>query len=98
MELKLTQFADDTTLILDGSLESLHAEFSTLEIFGTISALKFNTDKKKNSKDKISINNLNINPISSIKLHGISFCVNLQQCVKINFFQKMVEIKQLIKR
>ena len=106
MELKLTQFADDTTLILDGSSESLHAAFNTLEIFGTISGLKVNTDKtqiawigkKKNSKDKRSINNLNINPISKFKLLGISICVNLQECVKINFSQKMVEIKELIKR
>ena len=34
-EIKLCQFADDTTLILDGSKESLEAALNTIEIFGT---------------------------------------------------------------
>ena len=44
-EIKLTQFADDTTLILNGSSESLQAALNTLEIFGSYSGLKVNTDK-----------------------------------------------------
>ena len=47
MQFKLTQFADDTTLFLDGSKDSLLAALNTLEIFGTISVLKINTDKIK---------------------------------------------------
>ena len=38
--IKITQFADDTTLILDGSLE---AALNMLEIFGNFSGLKMNT-------------------------------------------------------
>ena len=44
---KITQFADDTTLILDGSESSLVAALNTLEIFGTVSGLKMNTSKSK---------------------------------------------------
>ena len=44
---KISQFADDTTLILDGSKESLLAAMNTLEIFGNILGLKLNTEKTK---------------------------------------------------
>ena len=44
-EFKLVQFADDTTLILDGTMESLQAALHTLEIFGTFSGLKVTKDK-----------------------------------------------------
>ena len=44
---KITQFADDTTLILDGTSVSLLAALNTLEIYGSYSGLKINTDKTK---------------------------------------------------
>ena len=60
--IKLSQFADDTTMLLDGSQESLHASLNTIEIFGTYSGLKMNKEKtkliwigrKKYSKDKLT--------------------------------------------
>ena len=42
-----TQFADDTTLILDGCQHSLQSALNTLEIFGNISGLKMNKEKTK---------------------------------------------------
>ena len=42
---KLSQFAYDTTLVLDGSKESLLAAFNTLIILGNIAGLKLNTEK-----------------------------------------------------
>ena len=39
-EFKLSQFADDTTLILDGSCQSIESALNILEIFGTYSAVK----------------------------------------------------------
>ena len=45
--IKLTQFADDTTLILDGSQYSLESALNTLEIFGDYSGLKMNMEKTK---------------------------------------------------
>ena len=44
---KITQFDDDTTMFLDGSRDSLLATLNTLEIFGSLSGLKVNTDKTK---------------------------------------------------
>ena len=60
-EFKLTQFADDTTLFLNGSIASLQAALNTLEIFGNFSGLKMNKEKtkmiwigrKKFSKEKL---------------------------------------------
>ena len=44
---RLVQFADDTSLILDGSLRSLQTSLNVLEIFDTLSGLKINHDKTK---------------------------------------------------
>ena len=44
-EIRLSQYADDTTLILDGSKESLLESLKIIEHFGNISGLRLN-DKK----------------------------------------------------
>ena len=46
-EYKLTQFADDTTLILNGTKKSLNAALNTLAMFGSFSGLTINADKTK---------------------------------------------------
>ena len=71
-ECKLVQFADDTTLILNGTVESLQAALNILEIFGSFSGLKVNIDKtqlvwigkKKHSIDKVNIQNISWNTIN----------------------------------
>ena len=40
IKFKITQFVDDTTLILNGSQHSLQLVLNTLEIYGNISGLK----------------------------------------------------------
>ena len=63
MEFKITQFADDTTLMLDGSLRSLQATLNTLEIYGSLSGLQINCEKttltwigsEKGFKEKLDI-------------------------------------------
>ena len=44
---KISQFADDTTLFLDGTKDSLEAALNTLEIFGSLLGLVVNKDKTK---------------------------------------------------
>ena len=44
-EIKISQYADDTTLILDGSLESLIASLHMLDNFQLLSGLKLNNKK-----------------------------------------------------
>lgn len=44
-EIKLSQYADDTTLILDGSETSFLEALKMIELFGNISRLKLNNSK-----------------------------------------------------
>ena len=46
-EIKLSQYADDTTLILDGSAKSLSEALRVLENFENVSGLRLNTYSKK---------------------------------------------------
>ena len=43
MQYKLVQLADDTTLILNGTHNSLQAALNTLKVFGTFSGLRVNS-------------------------------------------------------
>ena len=47
-EFKISQFADDTTFLLDGDRNSFEKLFQQLDFFGEISGLKLNTDKTNN--------------------------------------------------
>ena len=44
-EIKISQYADDTTLILNGSQSSFSAALNTLDDFGEASGLKLNSKK-----------------------------------------------------
>ena len=39
-EIKISQFADDITLILDGTQRSLQAALNNIEVFGSFSGLR----------------------------------------------------------
>ena len=92
-EIKLCQFADDTTLILDGSQESLEAALNTIEIFGSVSGLKMNTTKtklvwigkRKHSRDKLNVSSKLEWGATSFKLLGITFSVNLNEIPSLNY-------------
>ena len=45
IDFKLSQYADDTTLILDGSEESFSESVILIETFGNISGLRLNIKK-----------------------------------------------------
>ena len=95
-EYKMTQFADDTTLILDGTTNSLEAALNILEIFGSISGLKVNTEKtqivwigkKKHSKEKIACKSYTWTTVTNFKLLGIIFSVDLDKCPELNYSVK----------
>ena len=101
---KISQFADDTTLILDGSKESLLAAMNTLEIFGNISGLKLNTEKtklvwlgeKRHSQDKIETNySLEWN-VTEFRLLGVTFSVDLNNMSKLNFDPLIEKINKIL--
>ena len=49
-EFKISQFADDTSIFLDGSDESLNNTLEELDKFAKISGLKINFDKTLRQK------------------------------------------------
>ena len=92
---KISQFADDTTLFLDGTKDSLEAALNTLEIFGSLSGLVVNKDKTKLiwlGKNNVQLNmydtceNL-LWGASEFVLLGIHFSVDLENITRehLNF-------------
>ena len=63
----ISQFADDTTLVLDGSQKSLISALETLEYYAQISVLRINNSKtkliwigsKKHSKEETQLREMN---------------------------------------
>ena len=104
-EYKLTQFADDTTIILDGSKASLLAALNTLEIYGSLSGLKVNTDKtkliwigkKRYSRDRFeTVKDLRWG-CTEFELLGLSFSVDLSEMVKANYNKIMMQFEKELK-
>ena len=104
-EYLVSQFADDTTILLDGTQRSLSGSLNTLEVFGTISGLKMNTDKtkviwigrKKHSKDKLITNYNLIWGEEEFDLLGITFNVNLELTTTKNYQKAQIKINETIK-
>ena len=105
VEALLSQFADDTSLFLDGSQRCFDACIRCLEDFTKISGLKMNFEKtqivwigsQKNSnirymRDKNFIWNPGI-----FRMLGITFSVDINRIVPLNFDNKLKEIDALLK-
>ena len=91
--IKITETADDTTLILDRSQHSLDAALNMLEIFGNFSGLKRNMEKtkviwigrKRYSKEKLNVSyNLQWGSHEFTML-GLNFSTNLKEISNINY-------------
>ena len=100
----LTQYADDTTVILDGSEESFNETLHELENYAKISGLKVNFLKtnvvwigsKKYSTESIKTkwkSNLGVN---RFRLLGITFDTDLDKMLTLNFSDKLSNIKTKI--
>ena len=99
----LSQFADDTSLFLDGTRKSFEAAINTLQFFASISGLNMNLEKtqvvwigsKKNS-DVQYMPNLKFkwNP-KTFKALGVTFSTELDTIVDINYEGKLHEIKRI---
>ena len=102
----LSQFADDTTIFLDGSENSLKSTLAEIKWFGKLSGLKINLTKshviwigaKAFSEDKYLIcERLSWNK-TKFELLGIEFDVDLENMTKLNYSSKFKEIEQTIKQ
>ena len=105
IENKLSQYADDTEIMLEGDEISFIETIHTIERFSDISGLVLNTGKssaiwlgnKKNSHT-VYMPHLQMewNP-TTFKILGIWFTNDLKECVKLNFEYKFLEMQLLYK-
>ena len=101
---KISQYADDSTLILDGSQLSLGEALDVLDTFSNISGLKVNYDKT----EALWIGALRKNPKtyfpnrpiqwsnSKVKALGISFSANIPDIARVNYKEKLEKIKNVL--
>ena len=102
-EIKLSQYADDTTLILDGRKESLIASLTLLDDFYEVSGLKL--DKKtealwigvKSGNDGISIPGRNLSwPKYKVKALGVWFSVDPEATATLNYNEKLDKVRNVL--
>ena len=102
---KVSQFADDTSLILDGSEKTLNEALLELDWYAKLSGLNINFTKtqivwigsKAYSNDTLG-QHINLSwGKTSFKLLGINFDVDLDKIVNINYNERILQIKKLIK-
>jgi hypothetical protein len=103
-EFKISQFADDTTLILDGSKQSLDETLYILTKYASLSGLNVNYDKtkvvwigqKKYSSDSIKTKWKLLWNQNTFRMLGVNFHVDLLKMVELNFVEKIESVKKII--
>ena len=100
-EIKISQYADDTTFILNGTSESLSA---TLQTFGSMSGLRL--DRKKTealwigsmvgNKEKL-VPEMNVKwPENKVKVFGVWLSTDPNITLNINYREKADKIKNIL--
>ena len=102
-EYKIGQYADDTFMLLDGSESSLKETIYLLDKFSICSGLNINADKTQVAwlgSERYSLDRLcphvKLKWVTSFKLLGIRFSVNLDEMLDLNFKVKLCEIEKLL--
>jgi len=104
IEYKISQFADDTSLLLDGSEHSLNSALNMLDDFALFSGLKVNFDKThviwigalKYSTRSIKSKYKLTWGTTSFKLLGVIFDVDLKLLSELNFSEKFTKANNVI--
>jgi len=100
-EIKSSQYADDTTLILDGSRSSLSEALKTLDGFGKASGLKLNNRKtealwigSRKKEDEVLFPEKTFKwPKCKVKALGIWFSTTPPITMKTNYAEKLSKVK-----
>ena len=103
-EFKLSQYADDTTFLLDGSEDSLRHSLLTLKLYASFSGLYINMDKTKvvwigsmKGSNLRFCEDYNLGwEEEQFTVLGIKFTLDLQQMIPINYESKLEEIQKLL--
>ena len=103
----LSQFADDTTLSLDGTEKSLTEALNTITQFSRYSGLRINESKtmiiwigsRKGSNVRyLRDKNYVWDPGTSFKIVGIKFSTNIRSITNLNFDDKLNEIRRTLSK
>ena len=103
-ESKISQYADDTTLILDGSESSFSRSLSILDSFALISGLKVNYEKTealwigpyKNSESAISSSKPILWAKDKVYALGIWFSTSNDAYLNTNFTEKINKLQSIL--
>ena len=102
-EVKVSQFADDKTLILDGTVQSVKASLLLIEAFGNISDLKLNNEKTEALWIGYKRNfNLKLCPEKNkwqeekVKALGEWLSTDHQLTISFNYDEKLAKIKTIL--
>ena len=103
-ECKVSQYADDTTLILNGSLSSVERSFSLLDAFALMSGLKVNyaktralwIGKNKNRTDKLLLKQNIKWPFQKTKALGVWFSTAEEEGVALIYQERKGKIINIL--
>ena len=103
-QIKISQYADDTTLILNGSEKSLTTAIRIIEKFSKISGLRLNNEKTKalwigsNAGKQIKL--CPEQPFkwiqNKIKTLGVWLSINQEENIRLNYEEKLEKIKSCL--
>ena len=106
VEKKLAQFADDTQMLLNGTIQSLNKAIQLLENFEQISGLKVNFEKSEVVKLG-SLKNVHLEPIKMVKFSKHSFKIlgidvpvsgEYKKITELNYNVLQTKIKTIIQQ
>lgn len=105
VECKLSQYADDTTVILDGSQVSLERSFALLDSFAQLSGLRVNCEKtevpwigSKKGSHQIMCPEKNLKwADGKVKALGVWFCMDQNEGMKMSYDDKAHKVEDILK-
>ena len=105
MEMLTSQYADDTTLFLDGNLSSLQFTVKILKWFEKVSGLAINNEKTKvvklgalRDRSMHWQGKFGFEWTVSFEILGIHYNINdMENITKLNIYKKLGEVKKLIR-
>ena len=104
-EFLLTQYVDDTSVLLDGSETSLRSTFYVLKCYADVSGLCLNVDKTKaiwigslKGRNALLRPDLNLTwENETFNLLGVTFSINPADMVDLNYPKQIEHIESLFK-
>ena len=102
-EFRISQYADDTTIFLNGSRESFFATLEVLESFGQLSGLRENYEKPKamwigtyRHNHRIKEEDKDIEWPDKIKARSVWFTLDAERSQLLNYKERSEKMSKII--